>query len=166
MAVRKNGIELKYLTDINHDFKYELKNNTQPIFKLNNWNDEYRSHEGLFKNMLDIINIIHENNCAIWFNAHGDLCYRLSIDGDIIISSWKKIGFVFHNLFGLDIEVKRYDYSEERKYTEVTPQNKSKLKYTIYIDNLTIMSPFVKTNSKSFFIPTIYATSSNDFLAL
>ncbi|NVJ53787.1 MAG: hypothetical protein HWD90_08815 [Campylobacteraceae bacterium] len=154
MAIKIDGIETKYYNDINYNFKYELENKIHPIFKLNNWIDKYRLNKGFGINMMDILNIIHDKNCAIWFNINGDICYRISIDGDTIISSWKKIGFVFHNLFGLDVEIKRYDYSEAREYTLITPQNKYKVKYTIYIDDLIMVQKdiFDPTKKEEFYI--------------
>ena len=53
------------------------------------------------------------------------------------------------------------------KDEEIVLTKKEQLMFEILYASLgtTIVSPFVKTNSKSFFIPTIYATSSNAFVA-
>jgi len=65
--------------------------------------------------------------------------------------------------------IKILDFAQiEKNITVVSITNTPKDREEIaraFIAKRRIMSPFVKTNSKSFFIPTIYATPSNAFLA-
>ncbi len=135
MGARRNGVEQTHVNDINYILKYTIDSSAFHIFKLNNWIDEYNSRQKNNISTLDILNKLYKKNCAIWFNAHGDLCYRLSLDGDTIVSSWKKIGYVFHNLFGLDIEVKKYGYGKPVA-KPIDHKKLDKLKYTIYINEL------------------------------
>lgn len=124
--------------DINFDLKYTKDYSYKP-FILNNWNNSgINSYNQTFKNTLDILYKLHTNNCAIWLDTEGNLCYRLSIDGDTHITSWKKIGFVFHNFLNLDVEIKRYEYIENEKILGglIDHKNTHKLKYIIFIDKL------------------------------
>lgn len=133
--------------DINNDYKYAVDKNLPPIFKLNNWCDLNKTvYEKTYRSTSNVLNKIQDKGCGIWLNPNGDICYRLFPDGDIIISSWKKIGFVFHNLCELDIEVKRCNYNEN-------PPNENNPKYTIFIHKLVMIQKevFNPTQKAEFF---------------
>lgn len=158
----------------NEMFKYEENRDISP-FILNNWIEFYRKKtSGYFFNALDIFNILYKNKCAIWIDSNGDICYRLSIYDDIKNTSWKKIGFVFHNFLNLDVEIKRLDYDEEfvPRYRQVTDENKNKLQYYIYLHQLQMIhteiffpeakAEFFKINNliyRNTFKPTSFLTN-------
>ena len=119
------------INDINHSFKYLKEDKILFGFALNNWHELKRDFEkSSFRNRKNVFYRLTSNECAIWLNAHGDVCYRLSIGGDVIISSWKKIGIVFYNLFKLDIEIKIYDTIKDKN---------NRTDHTIYIDQLVMI---------------------------
>lgn len=118
--------------------EYEFTNEYEP-FKLNNWIYSYREKNYRFGiNALDIFYILHKKDCAIWIDANGDICYRLSFNDEIKTTSWKKIGLVFHNFLNLDVEIKRLNYDEKfiPRNLQVTDENKNRLQYYIFIHQL------------------------------
>lgn len=81
-------------------FKHTNNTKNNMIYSANNWRK-------LNTNINQNLDMINYYGGAIWLNAKGDLCYRLSYNDDkILTSTAKKISLVFNNLFDLNIEIR------------------------------------------------------------
>ena len=68
-------------------------------YNINNWNEYCQQ-------FFNSLSLIHSNKAAIWLNAKGDLCYRLSYyDEKILTSTAKKISLVFSNFLQRDVVI-------------------------------------------------------------
>ena len=129
---------------------YDFSNTTK--FKTNNW---------FSNNTLEIITMLNDKGIAIWINSKGDICYRLSLNNDIlIVTTLEKINLILSNLLGKNVKINKNIRPKEDKVKD---------KYQIYIDDLMLVQnevfnptkneEFYKVNNayyRNIFKPTFY----------
>lgn len=89
---------------------FTVANETTPriknIFHTNNWTTFLTSSSAL-------LDKIYQLSAAIWLNSKGEICYRLSQDGEIHTTTPEKASIVFSNFLSMDIQIGHF----VRKFT-------------------------------------------------
>ncbi len=112
-------------------------------FKINNCMDtdvslspDHLQLHLLFKDGNDLFVQLKQLGVAIWLNSKGDLCYRLSPDGEVITNSLSKASIVFTSLLHKNINIVRWHdklFKDEDSYSLRVDNSKPQYIVTMFL---------------------------------
>lgn len=107
-------------------------------YDMNNWIFMYPAPNKSFfyPPQYYILHKLHQKGGALWLNANGDICYRLSIYEDIHVTTCEKASRVLSNFLGEDIVIGKTNHIRKSNNTYQDPIKKieiSEQSTTIYL---------------------------------